>query len=103
LDPPDGGVGLAPPAVELAEAFRGGSLGRGRGDAASSAIERLFAFTNGPAGADNPQRQGLTSAIRGEGDPLNTFGGIPTLALDYSPPGTCSSVNGPRRPSTTVT
>lgn len=62
-----------------------GRLGLGRDDAAFSAIERLFAFTNGPTGADNPQRQGLTSAIRGEGDPLNTFGGIPTLALDYSP------------------
>jgi hypothetical protein len=62
-----------------------GRLGLGRDDAAFSAVERLFAFTNGPTGADNPQRQGLTSAIRGEGDPLNTFGGIPTLALDYSP------------------
>jgi len=60
-------------------------LGLGRDDAAFSAIERLFAFTNGPTGPENPQRQGLTSAIRGEGDPLNTFGGIPTLALDYSP------------------
>lgn len=60
-------------------------LGLGRDDAAFSAVERLFAFTNGPTGADNPQRQGLTSAIRGEGGPLNVFGGIPTLALDYSP------------------
>lgn len=60
-------------------------LGLGRDDAAFSAIERLFAFTNGPTGADNPQRQGLNSAIRGEGGPLNVFGGIPTLALDYSP------------------
>ncbi|HZA78423.1 MAG TPA: hypothetical protein VE623_18740 [Acidimicrobiales bacterium] len=62
-----------------------GRLGLARDDAVFSAIERIFAFTNGPTGADNPQRQGLTSAVRGEGDPLNTFGGIPTLALDYSP------------------
>lgn len=60
-------------------------LGLERDDAAFSAVERLFAFANGPTGTDNPQRQGLDSAVKGEGGPLNVFGGIPTLALDYSP------------------
>ncbi len=35
----------------------------GHDDSAFSAVERLFAFTNGPTGNDNPQRQGLISAI----------------------------------------
>jgi hypothetical protein len=55
-------------------------------DGAFSAVERLFVTANGPTGADNPQRQGLNSALRGEGTgPLNVFGGVPTIALDYSP------------------
>ncbi len=29
--------------------------------------------------------QGFNSALRGEGDPLNVLGGIPTVATDYSP------------------
>ncbi|WP_162909567.1 hypothetical protein [Aggregatilinea lenta] len=60
-------------------------LGVGRDDSAFSAVERLFAFVNGPTGADNPQRQGFNSALSGEGSPLNVFGGIPTVATDYSP------------------
>ena len=55
-------------------------------DGAFSALERLFVTANGPTGSDNPQRQGLNSALLGEGaGPLNVFGGVPTLALDYSP------------------
>ena len=55
-------------------------------DGAFSAVERLFATINGPTGADNPQRQGLNSLLLGEGNgPLNLFGGVPTIALDYSP------------------
>ena len=57
----------------------------GGDDSAFSAIERIFIATNGPTGRDNPQRQGLNSAVRGEGSPLNVFGGIPTVANDYSP------------------
>jgi hypothetical protein len=61
----------------------------GRDDSLFSAVERLFTFINGPtntvAGQVNPQRQGLTSAILGEGDALNVIGGIPTVATDYSP------------------
>ena len=55
-------------------------------DGAFSAVERLFVTANGPTGVGNPQRQGLNSAILGEGaGPLNVFGGVPTIALDYSP------------------
>jgi hypothetical protein len=58
----------------------------GHDDSAFSAVERLFAFANGPTGKDNPQRQGLTSAIvDNASSPLNVLGGVPTVTLDYSP------------------
>jgi hypothetical protein len=63
----------------------------GGDDGAFSAIERLFPIANGPTGADNPQRQGLNSALSDVGPdgkplpPLQLIGGIPTIALDYSP------------------
>jgi hypothetical protein len=60
-------------------------IGIGRDDGAFSAVERLFAFTNGPTGGDNPQRQGLNSALTDGRGPLNILGGIPTVATDYSP------------------
>ena len=58
----------------------------GADDGAFSPVERLFATVNGPTGSDNPQRQGFNSALMDEGNgPLNVFGGVPTIALDYSP------------------
>ena len=61
----------------------------GGDDGAFSAVERLFLIVNGPAndvaGEINPQRQGLFSALQGQGGPLNVLGGIPTIATDYSP------------------
>ena len=60
-------------------------IGVGRDDSAFSAVERIFAFANGPTGTGNPQRQGFNSALSGEGSPLNVLGGIPTVATDYSP------------------
>ena len=57
----------------------------GRDDSAFSAIERIFVFINGPMGKDNPQRQGLDSAIVDGESPLNVLGGIPTVGTDYSP------------------
>ena len=57
----------------------------GRDDSAFSGVERIFIIKNGPMGKDNPQRQGLNSAVKGEGSPLNVLGGIPTIATDYSP------------------
>ena len=62
-----------------------GDITVGRDDSAFSAVERLFAFANGPTGSGNPQRQGLDSAIADSASPLNVFGGIPTIATDYSP------------------
>jgi len=72
-------------AVTFAPALRDVTVGRD--DSAFSAVERLFAVVNGPRGADNPQRQGFASAL-GDGEvsgPLNLFGGVPTVATDYSP------------------
>jgi len=40
-------------------------------------------IVNGPTGKDNPQRQGLNSAIIDGLSPLNILGGIPTVATDY--------------------
>jgi len=57
----------------------------GRDDSAFSAIERIFITVNGPMGCDNPQRQGLNSALIDGRGPLNVLGGIPTVATDYSP------------------
>ena len=57
----------------------------GGDDGAFSAVERLFSFANGPQGKGNPQRQGLSSAIADGGGPINVFGGVPTIAGDYSP------------------
>jgi len=68
----------------------------GDDDALFSGIERFFVSANGftnselATGAPNnethhPWRQGLNSAILGEGNPLNILGAIPTVAFDYSP------------------
>lgn len=62
-----------------------GSIQVGGDDSAFSAVERLFAFTNGPTGTDNPQRQGFNSALTDGRSPLSVLGGIPTIATDYSP------------------
>ncbi len=68
-----------------------GDVRTGADDGAFSAVERLFPIVNGPTGADNPQRQGLNSALSDVGvdgkplPPLHVIGGLPTLALDYSP------------------
>jgi hypothetical protein len=47
--------------------------------------ERIYVVANGPTGRDNPQRQGLDSALSDGRGPLNILGGIPTINLDYSP------------------
>jgi len=68
-----------------------GELPVGRDDSVFSAIERLFVIANGPTGRLNPQRQGLNSALTDKGTdgkplpPINLVGGLPTVALDYSP------------------
>lgn len=57
----------------------------GNDDSAFSAVERIFITSNGPVGCENPQRQGLDSALVDGRRPLNVLGGIPTVANDYSP------------------
>ncbi|MFN8082850.1 MAG: hypothetical protein U0Q14_01310 [Dermatophilaceae bacterium] len=60
-------------------------LAPGQGsNAQTSARSGIAPFVNGRTGVDNPERQGLNSALLGEGDPLNV---VQTLAgeRDYSP------------------
>jgi hypothetical protein len=59
----------------------------GDDDSFNSPIERIFIATNGAeqGGCNNPLRQGLSADLADGHRPNNTLGGIPTLALDYSP------------------
>ena len=57
----------------------------GADDSFGSPIERIFIATNGSMDCANPQRQGLDAALTDGFRPNNTFGGIPTVATDYSP------------------
>jgi hypothetical protein len=82
LDANDG-VPAALEGVTLAPALK--ELTVGHDDSAFSATERIFLFANGPTGKENPQRQGLNSALSDGLSPLNVLGGIPTVATDYSP------------------
>lgn len=50
----------------------------------SSARSAIIPIVNGPRGVNNPQRQGLESALLGEGDPLNITQTEPDDD-DYSP------------------
>jgi hypothetical protein len=54
------------------------------GDGTDSARASLAAFTNGQTGVNNPQRQGLNSALLGEGDPRNILAWTPNQGR-YSP------------------
>jgi len=54
------------------------------GDGTDSARASLAAVTNGQTGKDNPQRQGLNSALLGDGDPLNVLAWLPNQGR-YSP------------------
>ena len=62
-------------------------LETGIDDIARSAVERIFIATNGASegGCKNPQRQGLSASLLDGHRPNNVFGGIPTIAGDYSP------------------
>lgn len=51
---------------------------------ATSARTGLVAIVNGATDANNPQRQGLSSAVLGEGDPLNILQ-WPASSIHYSP------------------
>jgi hypothetical protein len=54
------------------------------GDGTDSARAGLAAFVNGATGTANPQRQGLNSALLGQGDPLNDLAWKPNQGR-YSP------------------
>ena len=54
------------------------------GDGTDSARASLAAITNGATGPGNPQRQGLNSALLGDGDPLNILAWLPQQGR-YSP------------------
>ncbi len=59
----------------------------GHDDSFGSPVERIFISTNGAedGSCDNPQRQGLSADLADGYRPNNVLGGIPTIALDYSP------------------
>lgn len=54
-------------------------------DANASAREELIAFVNGPTGTNNPNRQGLNSALLDGMDPNNILHKAPQDVPDYSP------------------
>ena len=60
-------------------------------DPAVSAREAIIPIVNGPRGVDNPQRQGLQSAVAGEGDPLNIIREEPECS-DPAVPANCSAL-----------
>jgi hypothetical protein len=64
-----------------------GKLLLGHDDSFASPVERIFIATNGPESGQcaNPLRQGLSADLADGHRPNNTLGGIPTIALDYSP------------------
>ena len=59
----------------------------GHDDSFASPVERIFLATNGPesGSCNNPLRQGLSADLADGFRPNNVLGGIPTVALDYSP------------------
>ena len=64
-----------------------GQLQLGHDDSFGSPVERIFIATNGPEAGEcnNPLRQGLSADLADGHRPNNVLGGIPTIALDYSP------------------
>jgi hypothetical protein len=63
----------------------------GNDDPAVSAREPIIPIVNGQLGVDNPQRQGLQSAVAGEGDPLNIIREEPECS-DPTDPANCSAL-----------
>ncbi len=65
--------------IELVAAIEGSTWapnlnaapGLGSNDPGTSARSAIIPIVNGPLGVNNPERQGLQSALLGEGDPLN--------------------------------
>ena len=59
--------------------------GLGSNDVDTSARSAIIPIVNGPRGAANPERQGLQSALLGQGDPLNINQDVPGRSKRYSP------------------
>ncbi|UTI64008.1 hypothetical protein NBH00_22045 [Paraconexibacter antarcticus] len=59
--------------------------GLGSNDENTSARSAIIPIVNGQRGVTNPQRQGLNSALFGEGDPLNINEEVPGSSNRYSP------------------
>lgn len=57
-------------------------------DPATSSRESIIPIVNGPRGVDNPERQGLQSALLGQGDPLNVI----REEQECSDPADCSAL-----------
>lgn len=78
--------------VPLVAAIEGSTLapnldaapGIGSNDKETSARSAIIPIVNGPRGVDNPERQGLQSALLGQGDPLNITQEEPGSG-EYSP------------------
>jgi hypothetical protein len=78
--------------VELVAAMEGSTWapnldaapGVGSNDRKTSARSAIIPIVNGPRGVNNPERQGLQSALLGQGDPLNITQEVPD-DKDYSP------------------
>jgi hypothetical protein len=71
--------------VDVAAALEASTLTPRLNDLAGKATAPLFLAVNGPMGKDNPTRQGVDSALSGEGGPRNLLGQIPGLSDKYSP------------------
>jgi hypothetical protein len=63
----------------------------GNDDPSVSSREPIIPIVNGLRGVDNPQRQGLQSAVAGEGDPLNIIREEPECS-DPAVPANCSAL-----------
>jgi len=64
---------------------------RGSDFCSQSASEAIIPIVNGQLGVNNPERQGLQSAVAGEGDPLNIIREEPECS-DPSNPDVCSAL-----------
>jgi hypothetical protein len=64
---------------------------RGSDFCSNSASEAIIPIVNGQLGVNNPERQGLQSAVAGEGDPLNIIREEPECS-DPNDPAACSAL-----------
>src|SRR5258707_2159425 len=72
------------PTWDVAAALEGATL-TPRLNSIAKQSAPLFLAINGPTGKDNPIRQGVDSALSGEGSPRNLLSVLPGLTEGYSP------------------